>query len=64
FASHPDTKVLLDAAPYGHADNYGAKDTFIHQRLDLAIGNVLQGQTTAQSALDTAAKQVDNVLAT
>lgn len=64
FVSHPDLKVLSEAAPYGHADNYGPQDFFIHRRLDLAISNVLLGQDNAHSALSNAAQQIDKALST
>jgi multiple sugar transport system substrate-binding protein len=61
--NNPDFKVLFDAAQNdGYPDDYGPNDLFIHQRLDLAITNVLSGETDAQEALDNAARQINKVL--
>jgi len=62
LASHPDLRVFLDAGPYSIADYFGVYDDFIHHRLDLAVGNVLSGNTDAQTALDNAATQINQVL--
>jgi multiple sugar transport system substrate-binding protein len=61
--NNPDFKVLFDSAQNGgYPDNYGPYDLFIHQRLDLAITNVLSGELDAQGALDNAARQINRVL--
>lgn len=62
FKQHPEIKVLFDAAQYGHPDVYGPQDTYIHTMLTLAINSVLTGHATAQSALDTAAQQINRRL--
>jgi multiple sugar transport system substrate-binding protein len=58
----PGIKALFDALPYSTLDYYGPQDTFIHNRLDLAIQNVLLGKMDAQDALANAAMQIDAML--
>src|SRR5581483_4450828 len=61
--TNPNLKVLFDSAQDdGYPDNYGSYDLLIHQRLDLAIANVLSRQEDAQEALDNAARQINRVL--
>ncbi len=61
--TNPDFQVLFESAQNGgYPDNYGPDDLFIHQRLDLAITNVLSGEADAQDALDNAARQINRVL--
>lgn len=62
LASHPDLRTFLDAGPYSIADYFGVYDDFIHRRLDLAIDNVLSGNSDAQTALDNAAIQINQAL--
>ncbi|MBV9230456.1 MAG: ABC transporter substrate-binding protein [Chloroflexi bacterium] len=62
FTQHPEVKVLFDAESYGISDYFGPQDTFIHDRLNLAIANVLSGNVDAQTALNSAAKQVNKNL--
>jgi multiple sugar transport system substrate-binding protein len=58
----PAIKTLFDALPYSTLDYYGPQDTFIHNRLDLAIQNVLLGKMDARDALTNAAAQIDAML--
>ena len=62
FASHPDFKVLFDAAPYSFADYYGSQDSTIHTDVSNAIDAVLLNKQDAQSALNDAATKVNNQL--
>lgn len=62
FASHPDFKVLFDAAPYSFADYYGSQDATIHTDVSNAIDAVLLNKQDAQSALNDAATKVNNQL--
>jgi multiple sugar transport system substrate-binding protein len=62
FKSHPDFKVLFDASSYSIPDNYGPHDGVIHQKLAQALESVMLGKSDAQTALNTAARQVDNEL--
>ena len=62
FSTHPDFKVLFDAAPYSYADTYGPLDTSIHTVLSNAISAVLLNKQDPQSALNDAAIRVDNEL--
>lgn len=55
----PNIRTLFDARSYSILDYYGPQDTFIHNRLDIAIQNVLLGRMSAQEALANAAAQVD-----
>ncbi len=62
FASHPDFKVLFDAATYGYADYYGSQDQSIHNTLATALQAVMLNKQTPQAALDDAAKKVNSQL--
>jgi multiple sugar transport system substrate-binding protein len=62
FTSHPDVKVLFDAATYSYADYYGPQDAAIHSDLATAIQEVMLGKQDAQTALNNAATQVDSSL--
>jgi multiple sugar transport system substrate-binding protein len=62
FASHPDFKVLFDAASYGYADYYGSQDATIHTDLSNAIDAVLLGKQSAQAALNDAATKINSQL--
>jgi multiple sugar transport system substrate-binding protein len=62
FTSHPDFKVLFDAAPYSYADYYGSQDATIHTDVSNAIDAVLLNKQDAQSALNDAATKVNNQL--
>lgn len=62
FASHPDFKVLFDAAPYSYADYYGSQDATIHTDVSNAIDAVLLGKEDAQTALNNAATTINNQL--
>jgi multiple sugar transport system substrate-binding protein len=62
FSTHPDFKVLFDAAPYSHADYYGPQDSAIHSDLATAIQEVMLGKQDAQTALNNAATQVNSSL--
>ncbi len=62
FASHPDVKVLFDAASYCYADYYGSQDNTIHTTLENAIQEVLLNKQDAQTALNNAATQINNQL--
>jgi multiple sugar transport system substrate-binding protein len=62
FTSHPDFKVLFDAAPYSYADYYGSQDATIHTDLSNAIDAVLLGKQDAQTALNNAATTINNQL--
>jgi multiple sugar transport system substrate-binding protein len=55
-------KTLFDALPYSTLDYYGPQDTFIHNRLDLAVQNVLLGKMSAGDALANAATQINAAL--
>ena len=55
-------KALFEALPYSTLDYYGTEDTFIHNHIHLALQNVLQGQMSAQDALNDAVSQVDSKL--
>jgi ABC-type glycerol-3-phosphate transport system substrate-binding protein len=62
FTSHPDVKVLFDAATYSYADYYGPQDSAIHTDLANAIQEVMLGKQDAQTALNNAATQVNTSL--
>ncbi len=62
FTSHPDVKVLFDAASYSYADYYGPQDAAIHTDLATAIQEVMLGKQDALTALNNAATQVDSSL--
>jgi multiple sugar transport system substrate-binding protein len=62
FTSHPDVKVLFDAATYSYADYYGPQDSAIHTDLATAIQEVMLGKQDAQTALNNAATQVNSSL--
>lgn len=62
FSSHPDFKVLFDAATYSYADYYGPQDSAIHSDLATAIQEVMLGKQDAQTALNNAATQVNSSL--
>src|SRR5579883_796709 len=62
FASHPDVKVLFDAAPYGYADYYGPQDATIHNELATALQEVMLNKSDPQTALNNAATKVNNDL--
>jgi multiple sugar transport system substrate-binding protein len=62
FASHPDLKVLFDAASYSYADYYGSQDTTIHTDLSNAIQEVLLNKESIQTALTNAATQINTQL--
>jgi multiple sugar transport system substrate-binding protein len=62
FSSHPDLKVLFDAAPYSYADYYGPQDTAIHTDLSNAIQEVLLNKESVQTALSNAETQVNTQL--
>ncbi|GLV58333.1 ABC transporter substrate-binding protein [Dictyobacter sp. S3.2.2.5] len=62
FASHPDFKVLFDAAPYSTADYYGPQDTTIRTDLSNAIDAVVLNRQDAQAALNDAASRIDDQL--
>lgn len=62
FTSHPDFKVLFDAATYSYADYYGPQDSAIHSDLATAIQEVMLGKQDAQTALNNAATQVNSSL--
>jgi multiple sugar transport system substrate-binding protein len=62
FASHPDLKVLFDAAPYSYADYYGSQDTPIHTDLSNAIQEVLLNKQSVQTALSNAETQINTQL--
>jgi multiple sugar transport system substrate-binding protein len=62
FTSHPDFKVLFDAATYSYADYYGPQDAAIHAALATAIQEVMLGKQDAQTALSNAATQVNSSL--
>lgn len=62
FVSHPDFKVLFDAAPYSYADYYGSQDASIHTDVSNAIDAVLLNKQDPQSALNDAATKVNSDL--
>lgn len=62
FSSHPDLKVLFDAAPYSYADYYGSQDSSIHTDLSNAIQEVLLNKESIQTALNNATTQVNTQL--
>lgn len=62
FASHLDVKTLFDASVYTYADYYGPQDSAIHTALSNAIQSVVLNKADAQTALNTAATQVNNQL--
>lgn len=62
FASHPDLKVLFDAASYSYADYYGSQDGTIHTDLSNAIQEVLLNKENAQTALSDAETQINTQL--
>ena len=62
FTSHPEFKVLFDAAPYSFADYYGSQDTTIHTDLGNAIDAVLLNKQDPQSALNDAATKINSAL--
>jgi multiple sugar transport system substrate-binding protein len=62
LTSHPDFKVLFDAATYSYADYYGPQDSAIHSDLATAIQEVMLGKQDAQTALNNAATQVNSSL--
>ena len=62
FSTHPDFKVLFDAAPYSVADYYGPLDTSIHTTVSNAISAVLLDKQDPRSALNDAAIRVNNAL--
>jgi multiple sugar transport system substrate-binding protein len=62
FSSHPDLKVLFDAASYSYADYYGPQDTAIHTDLSNAIQEVLLNKESVQTALSNAETQVNTQL--
>ncbi len=62
FASHPDLKVLFDAAPYSYADYYGSQDSAIHTDLANAIQAVLLNKQSVQTALSNAETQINTQL--
>jgi multiple sugar transport system substrate-binding protein len=62
IARTPNIKTLFDALPYSTLDYYGPQDNFIHNRLDIAIQNVLLNNMSTQEALNTAAQQVNQAL--
>ncbi len=62
LTSHPDLKVLFDAASYSYADYYGSQDTTIHTDLSNAIQEVLLNKASVQTALSNAATQINNQL--
>jgi len=62
FTSHPDVKVLFDAASYSYADYYGPQDAAIHTDLATAIQEVMLGKQDSQTALNNAATQVNTSL--
>jgi multiple sugar transport system substrate-binding protein len=62
LTSHPDFKVLFDAATYSYADYYGPQDSAIHTALATALQEVMLGKQDAQTALNNAATQVDTSL--
>jgi multiple sugar transport system substrate-binding protein len=62
FTSHPDFKVLFNAAPYSYADYYGSQDATIHTDVGNAIDAVLLNKQTPQAALNDAATRVNNQL--
>jgi multiple sugar transport system substrate-binding protein len=62
FASHPDLKVLFDAASYSNADYYGSQDTTIHTDLSNAIQEVLLNKESIQTALTNAETQINTQL--
>ncbi|GCE26688.1 ABC transporter substrate-binding protein [Dictyobacter alpinus] len=62
FTSHPEFKVLFDAAPYSYADYYGPQDATIHTDLSNAIDAVVLNKQSSQAALDDAATRINNQL--
>lgn len=62
FTSHPDLKVLFDAASYSYADYYGSQDTTIHTDLSNAIQEVLLNKQSVQTALSNAETQINTQL--
>ncbi|GER88011.1 ABC transporter substrate-binding protein [Dictyobacter vulcani] len=62
FTSHPDVKVLFDAASYSYADYYGPQDATIHTDLSNAIDAVVLNKQTSQAALDDAATRINSQL--
>ncbi|HEU5376528.1 MAG TPA: ABC transporter substrate-binding protein [Ktedonobacteraceae bacterium] len=62
FTTHPDARVLFEAAPYGHADYYGPQNATIHTDVSNAIDAVLLNKQDARSALNEAAIRVNNQL--
>lgn len=62
FTTHPDLKVLFDAASYSYADYYGSQDTAIHTDLSNAIQEVLLNKESTQTALNNAATQINTQL--
>lgn len=62
FATHPDLKVLFDAASYSYADYYGSQDSTIHTDLSNAIQAVLLNKESIQIALSNAETQINTQL--
>ena len=62
FASHPDLKVLFNAASYSYADYYGSQDSTIHTDLSNAIQEVLLNKESVQTALSNAETQINTQL--
>lgn len=62
FTTHPNARVLFDAAPYSQADYYGSQDATIHTDVSNAIDAVLLNKQDAQSALNDAATRVNDQL--
>ncbi|HEY0756329.1 MAG TPA: ABC transporter substrate-binding protein, partial [Ktedonobacteraceae bacterium] len=57
LSTHPDLKVLFDAASYSYADYYGSQDSSIHTDLSNAIQEVLLNKESIQTALSNAETQ-------
>ena len=62
FSTHPDFKVLFNAAPYSYADYYGPQDATIHTDLSNAVDAVVLNKQSAQAALNDAATRINNQL--
>lgn len=62
FTQNPGIKVLADGQANAHADFYGAADSKVHSEVANALQEVMLGKATAQSALNTAASNVNTFI--
>lgn len=62
FTQNPGVKVLQDGNQGAHADFYGAADSKVHSEVANALQSVMLGKATVQSALNTAATNVNTFI--